>query len=96
MDSILPVLLLLVILLPASESSTLKMVHLVYRHGARSPTNFYPNDIYNDRWPDGEGRLTQKGKSFNSMLLSLLKKKVHFDDGASYATDFLIQCIAYA
>ena len=46
----------------ASDEKTLKMVNLVYRHGARSPLHFYPNDKYQAKdWPDGAGRLTQKG-----------------------------------
>jgi len=41
---------------------TLRMVNLVYRHGARSPLTFYPNDPYQEKfWPDGAGRLTQYG-----------------------------------
>ena len=46
------------------EATTLRLVHLVYRHGARSSLHFYPNDKYQaDDWPDGAGRLTQKGSS---------------------------------
>lgn len=32
----------------------------VYRHGDRSPTKTFPNDIYQeDAWPQGWGQLTQ-------------------------------------
>ncbi|XP_028130269.1 prostatic acid phosphatase isoform X2 [Diabrotica virgifera virgifera] len=42
----------------------LKMVHIVMRHGARTPVSTYPNDPYkNDPlYPTGWGQLTNEGK----------------------------------
>jgi lysosomal acid phosphatase len=42
----------------------LKLVHLLYRHGDRTPINPYPNDPYKDpsNWPVGWGQLTSWGK----------------------------------
>lgn len=41
---------------------TLRMVGIVFRHGARNPTESYPNDPYlNYNWPGGWGALNKKG-----------------------------------
>ena len=62
----------------ASKEKILKMVHLVYRHGARSPIQFYPNDKYQEKdWPDGAGRLTQKGMNLEYDLGKFLKERYH-------------------
>lgn len=54
----------------------LKMVHLLYRHGARSPVHFYPsNPIQEDDWPDGAGRLTQIGMQLEYNLGNFLKER---------------------
>ncbi|KAG8223905.1 hypothetical protein J437_LFUL001985 [Ladona fulva] len=39
-------------------------VHVIFRHGERTPTDTYPNDPYkaDDYWPEGWGQLTNKGK----------------------------------
>lgn len=40
----------------------LRMVHLLFRHGDRSPIQGYPNDIYTEAdWPQGYGQLSQIG-----------------------------------
>ena len=40
----------------------LRMAHVLFRHGDRSPTGSYANDIYTeDDWPQGFGQLSIKG-----------------------------------
>lgn len=54
----------------------LKMSHVLYRHGARSPTRFFPtNPNQIDAWPDGTGRLTQKGMMLEYNLGQFLKER---------------------
>jgi len=44
------------------ELAGLKQVHLVWRHGDRTPISPYPNDPYKDyQWPGGLGQLTKRG-----------------------------------
>lgn len=44
------------------ELKTIRMVAIVFRHGARNPTESYPNDPYiNKNWPGGLGALNTKG-----------------------------------
>ena len=42
----------------------LKLVHLLYRHGDRTPIKPYTTDPYHDEssWPIGFGQLTSRGK----------------------------------
>lgn len=41
---------------------TIRMVGIVFRHGARNPTESYPNDPYlNYNWPGGWGGLNKRG-----------------------------------
>jgi hypothetical protein len=53
------------ILIFECDSSSLKLVQIVQRHGDRTPTNFYANDPYKQEsyWPDGIGEMTRKGKT---------------------------------
>jgi len=46
------------------DLSGLKLVHLVYRHGDRTPIKPYPTDPYKNKssWPVGFGQLTPTGK----------------------------------
>ncbi|XP_026726336.1 prostatic acid phosphatase-like isoform X1 [Trichoplusia ni] len=45
------------------ESKTLRLVIIIFRHGARTPVNTYNSDPYkNYQWPDGLGGLTNVGK----------------------------------
>ncbi|KAK4878735.1 hypothetical protein RN001_011241 [Aquatica leii] len=42
----------------------LKLVHIIYRHGIRTPADTYPKDIYiNNTWyPTGWGQITERGQ----------------------------------
>ncbi|KAL0849925.1 hypothetical protein ABMA28_011852 [Loxostege sticticalis] len=45
------------------ESKTLRLVVILFRHGARNPTHTYKSDPFkNYQWPDGLGSLTNVGK----------------------------------
>lgn len=45
------------------ESKTLRLVIILFRHGARTPVSTYRSDPYrNYQWPDGYGSLTNVGK----------------------------------
>jgi len=57
------------------NARTLKMVHLVYRHGARSPVAFYPTNPNINKWPDGTGRLTPIGMNLEFGLGKFLKDR---------------------
>lgn len=45
-----------------SQDSSLKIVHVLFRHGDRSPSITFPKDIWRDHWPDGLEQLTNIGK----------------------------------
>lgn len=67
---------ILLLVCVTSHARVLKMVHLVYRHGARSPITFYPKDKMQEKdWPDGGGRLTQIGMNMEYKLGKFLKKR---------------------
>ncbi|CAK1548625.1 unnamed protein product [Leptosia nina] len=45
------------------ESKTLRLVIILFRHGARAPVSSYKSDPFkNYQWPDGLGSLTNAGK----------------------------------
>ncbi|CAB0018563.1 unnamed protein product [Nesidiocoris tenuis] len=44
--------------------ATLKLLHIIFRHGDRTPVYSYANDPYRDhQWEGGKGALTNKGKA---------------------------------
>ncbi|XP_044765865.1 prostatic acid phosphatase [Coccinella septempunctata] len=45
-----------------TNCTTLKQVHLIFRHGERSPSMVFPSDPYKSFWSDGLGYLTNRGK----------------------------------
>ncbi|XP_033101965.1 lysosomal acid phosphatase-like [Anneissia japonica] len=60
----------------AKKHLKLKQVHVLYRHGSRSPSHRYPNDLYDEStWPQGYGMLTQKGMKQQYLLGQWLKDR---------------------
>jgi len=55
----------------------LKLVHLLYRHGERTPRGGYPTDPYKDpsNWPVGLGQLTSVGKRMHFELGQWLRER---------------------
>ncbi|KAJ8949145.1 hypothetical protein NQ318_012893 [Aromia moschata] len=46
-----------------NSDSTLRQLHVLFRHGERSPTETYPNDPHKTfKWSGGWGHLTNRGK----------------------------------
>ncbi|XP_037935889.1 prostatic acid phosphatase-like [Teleopsis dalmanni] len=60
-----------------TNNSTLELVHIVFRHGARTPVDTYPNDPYvKDSFrPTGWGHVTNKGKRELYELGKCLQKR---------------------
>ncbi|KAL7631270.1 UNVERIFIED_CONTAM: hypothetical protein RMT77_018428 [Armadillidium vulgare] len=58
---------------------TLRMVHVLFRHGDRSPVALYPNDpninISSKIWPEGLGQLTKIGKNMTYQLGLFLRDR---------------------
>ncbi|CAH1981629.1 unnamed protein product [Acanthoscelides obtectus] len=48
----------------SGDGKTLQLIHIVMRHGARTPASTYPNDPYENEtfYPVGWGQLTNEGK----------------------------------
>jgi len=68
--------------LVSSVSSTtsppgLKLVHILYRHGDRTPCGSYPTDPYKDpsNWPVDLGQLTSAGKRMHFELGQWLRRR---------------------
>ncbi|XP_014790422.1 prostatic acid phosphatase isoform X1 [Octopus bimaculoides] len=76
--SILTILAIISTICPASTeqtSSTLRLVHVLYRHGDRSPISDYPNDNLTNAWPKGLGQLTKVGMQQQYELGKYLRKR---------------------
>uniref|UniRef100_A0A182JTA2 MADF domain-containing protein n=1 Tax=Anopheles christyi TaxID=43041 RepID=A0A182JTA2_9DIPT len=57
---------------------TLRMVSIIYRHGDRSPTEFYLNDPHrNHQWTGGLGALSEKGSQQMYQLGKLLRPRYY-------------------
>lgn len=64
-------------------NGTVRLVQVLYRHGDRSPTHTYANDLYNEsHWPQGYGQLSQTGMQQEFELGQFLRnhyiKKLNF------------------
>lgn len=57
-------------------TETLVFTHLLYRHGARSPSRTYPKDPYQmEWWPQGADQLTQEGMREQMALGDYLRQR---------------------
>jgi len=65
----------------------LVQAHVVFRHGDRTPCNFYPNDPHKDpsEWPVGPGQLTARGKRMHYHLGQWLRKRYAHLLGPDYS-----------
>ncbi|XP_065051939.1 lysosomal acid phosphatase-like isoform X2 [Rhopilema esculentum] len=59
---------------------SLLQAHVLYRHGDRSPVLIFPTDKHKDFWPDGPGRLTQKGMQMEFELGKFLRNRYVSDE----------------
>uniref|UniRef100_A0A1W7RAX7 acid phosphatase n=1 Tax=Hadrurus spadix TaxID=141984 RepID=A0A1W7RAX7_9SCOR len=58
------------------ELKTLQLLHIVFRHGDRTPISLYPTDPnIHYRWPVGMGELTALGKLQNYQLGRFLRER---------------------
>jgi len=72
----------------------LVQAHVVFRHGDRTPCNFYPNDPHKDlsEWPVGPGQLTARGKRMHYHLGQWLRKRYSHLLGPDYSeTEVLVR-----
>lgn len=64
----------------SDDAKTIRMTHIVYRHGARSPVAFYPNALHQEKdWPNGRGWLTLKGIMMEYQLGKFLRSRYVFN-----------------
>uniref|UniRef100_A0A6M2D445 Putative lysosomal acid phosphatase n=1 Tax=Rhipicephalus microplus TaxID=6941 RepID=A0A6M2D445_RHIMP len=65
------------------EASTLRQLHVMFRHGDRTPTSLYPNDPNSPSdFPEGLGHITHKGKNDQYNLGKYLRTK--YEDFLTY------------
>ncbi|XP_071056781.1 venom acid phosphatase Acph-1-like [Onthophagus taurus] len=71
--------------------STLKLVHVIFRHGDRTPDSLYPKDPYteDDFYPFRIAHLTNKGKLRAYNIGTYLRKKYNKLLGDVYTPDIL-------
>ncbi|XP_067000756.2 venom acid phosphatase Acph-1 [Anabrus simplex] len=69
----------------------LKLLHVVYRHGLRTPADTYPNDPYlhHDFAPYGWGQLTNEGKMSQFKQGEYLRKRYDKFLGEIYSPDLI-------
>ncbi|KAK2727676.1 prostatic acid phosphatase-like [Artemia franciscana] len=75
-----------------NDTSTLELVHILFRHGDRTPINPYPNDPYKDPvyWPMGWGQLTNEGKRRHYRLGQFLRERYSNFLNSSYNLDEIV------
>ncbi|CAH1153461.1 unnamed protein product [Phaedon cochleariae] len=85
-------LLLLLLDIPYNTALPLQQLHVLFRHGERSPTETYPNDPYiNHTWPDGWGYLTNTGKlQMYSLGMTIKNQYKHFIQDTYWPKDINI------
>ncbi|XP_037041883.1 lysosomal acid phosphatase-like [Bradysia coprophila] len=70
------------------RNSELKFVHVLFRHGDRSPIIQAPGDLYDQsKWPDGLGQLTNLGKQQQFNLGKWLRSRYNGFLSPSYKFD---------
>ncbi|KAG4065183.1 hypothetical protein HA402_007580 [Bradysia odoriphaga] len=71
----------------------LVFVHVLHRHGDRSPFEQYPGDKYDvSYWPQGWGQLTNLGKQQQLELGQWLRRRYkHFLSSTYYSSDVFVQ-----
>jgi len=76
----------------ARAPDTLKLVHMLYRHGDRTPTETYPNDPYKDvsSWPVSWGQLTNEGKQRHFALGQYVREKYTGFLSDTYSPDEIV------
>lgn len=78
---------------------TLRMVSIIFRHGERSPTDFYPNDPHrNHPWTGGLGALSEKGSQQMYHLGKLLRPRYYrlLPPNGLYSKDHMTVVSSYA
>ncbi|XP_050081633.1 lysosomal acid phosphatase [Anopheles aquasalis] len=78
---------------------TLRMVSILFRHGDRSPTDFYPNDPHrNHAWTGGLGALSEKGSQQMFQLGKLLRPRYYrlLPSNGLYSKDQMMIVSSYA
>lgn len=66
-----------------TETSSLRQLHVMFRHGDRTPTSLYPNDPNSPSdFPEGLGHITHKGKNDQYNLGRYLRTK--YEDFLTY------------
>ncbi|KAK4878734.1 hypothetical protein RN001_011240 [Aquatica leii] len=80
---------------PQQNNRVLKLVHMIFRHGIRTPADTYPNDPYiNNTWfPIGWGQVTNEGKQKLYQHGVFLRNRYDHFLGHYYTPDlYYVQC----
>ncbi|XP_014285505.1 prostatic acid phosphatase [Halyomorpha halys] len=76
---------------------TLVQLHILFRHGERTPSSKYPTDQHSDIiWPDGPGALTNKGKQSMYEFGKTLRMRYHGFLSEYYSPEELYVISSYA
>jgi len=72
-----------------AAGGTLRLLHVLYRHGDRTPIEPYPNDPYKDisYWPVSWGQLTNKGKERHYKLGNYIRVRYNDFIPHKYSSD---------
>ncbi|KAF5286471.1 hypothetical protein FQR65_LT12554 [Abscondita terminalis] len=79
----------------SKSNRELKLVHIIYRHGIRTPADTYPKDPYfNNTWhPTGWGQITEEGKQKLYQHGMFLRNRYDNFLGHYYTPDlYYVQC----
>ncbi|XP_061391754.1 prostatic acid phosphatase-like, partial [Musca vetustissima] len=75
----------------SADQSTLELLHVVFRHGPRTPADTYPNDPHVNQtfYPYGWGHITNSGKRELFNIGSWLRKRYGNFLGSHYFPDLI-------